>query len=228
MSEWWTYGLSDFLLFSPRTYVRLIELYNLSIWPAQLAAVAAGVVILVLQLRAVRLAGLGLLGLCWLWIAWAWFGQRYATINWAASYAGLAFAAEGALLLAAAFLSRERSSEPWLVGTGIVLTLAGLFALPLLELLSGERGWKQVAIFGIMPDPTAIVTLGVLVPLGGRIARIALVVPLLWCMVAGATLLAMDGPGAWAAPLAGVVGIIAIVAHLWSTRRRGFIARPPT
>ena len=35
MSEWWTYSLSDFLLFSPRTYYRLFELYNLAIWPTQ-------------------------------------------------------------------------------------------------------------------------------------------------------------------------------------------------
>ena len=28
MSEWWTYRLSDFLLYAPRTYFRLFELYN--------------------------------------------------------------------------------------------------------------------------------------------------------------------------------------------------------
>jgi hypothetical protein len=33
MSEWWTYRLTSFLLFSPRTYYRTIERYNLEIWP---------------------------------------------------------------------------------------------------------------------------------------------------------------------------------------------------
>ena len=33
MSEWWTYRPSDFLLFAPRTYYRLFELYNAEIWP---------------------------------------------------------------------------------------------------------------------------------------------------------------------------------------------------
>ena len=41
MSEWWTYTLSDFLLFSPRTYYRLFELYNDEIWPAQIAGAGA-------------------------------------------------------------------------------------------------------------------------------------------------------------------------------------------
>ena len=45
MSEWWTYSLSDFLLFSPRTYYRLFELYNADIWPAQIVSLALGVVI---------------------------------------------------------------------------------------------------------------------------------------------------------------------------------------
>ena len=35
MTEWWTYRPSDFLLFSPRTYHRLFELYNEWLWPAQ-------------------------------------------------------------------------------------------------------------------------------------------------------------------------------------------------
>jgi hypothetical protein len=43
MSEWWTYRPSDFLLFAPRTYYRLFELYNSEIWPLQIVALLAGV-----------------------------------------------------------------------------------------------------------------------------------------------------------------------------------------
>ena len=45
MPEWWTYSLSDFLLFSPRTYYRLFELYNAAVWPGQVLAVAVGTVV---------------------------------------------------------------------------------------------------------------------------------------------------------------------------------------
>ena len=34
MSEWWTYTLGDFLMFSPATYWRLVESYNRDVWPA--------------------------------------------------------------------------------------------------------------------------------------------------------------------------------------------------
>src|SRR5690349_20103288 len=42
MSEWWSYRLSDFLLFSPRTYHRLFELHNIALWPMHVAALALG------------------------------------------------------------------------------------------------------------------------------------------------------------------------------------------
>ena len=102
MSEWWTYSLSDFLLFSPRTYYRLFELYNRAIWPAQLVELALGAAIL--GLLRVRAAWQGravatLLAACWAFVAWAFLLERYSTINWAASYFAVAFLLEALLLL---------------------------------------------------------------------------------------------------------------------------------
>ena len=72
MSEWWTYSLSDFLLFSPRTYYRLFELYNLAIWPTQLAGLALGAAILVMLRTRTTWQGriiMAVLALVWLWVA---------------------------------------------------------------------------------------------------------------------------------------------------------------
>lgn len=57
----------------------------------------------------------------------------------------------------------------------------------------------QAEIFGIAPDPTALGTLGLLVLAEGapRTRRALLVAPLLWCLLSGATLLAMGSPEAW-------------------------------
>src|SRR3954466_3939480 len=102
MSEWWTYNLSDFLLFSARTYFRLFEIYNAAIWPAQLAALGIGIAILVLLRRGGAKAGqaIGLLfGSCWIFTAVFFLAGRYATINWAASRFAWAFGLEGALLV---------------------------------------------------------------------------------------------------------------------------------
>src|ERR1700752_2916331 len=48
MSEWWTYRPEDFLLFSPRVYWRMFELHNAALWPLQVLALAAGLIIILL------------------------------------------------------------------------------------------------------------------------------------------------------------------------------------
>src|SRR5207249_8807637 len=104
MSEWWTYRLSDLLLFSARTYYRLFEIYNVAIWPAQIVAIGLGLVILALLGRAAANVSRGrsiaaLLAGFWLFIAIAFHANRYATINTAAVYFAWAFGLEAALLI---------------------------------------------------------------------------------------------------------------------------------
>jgi hypothetical protein len=95
MTEWWTYRPTSFLLFSPRTYLRLHELYNADIWPLQLVGLALGAAMTWLLWRAGtshgRVIALGLAACC-AFTAIAFHLLRYATINWAATYFAGAFA----------------------------------------------------------------------------------------------------------------------------------------
>ena len=196
MSEWWTYRLTSFLLFSPRTYYRLLELYNLAIWPAQLAGAAIGIAIIALltgERRHRERVIAGLLCACWLWVAWAFLLQRYAQINWVAPWFAAAFALQGLLLLGLGVLAGRivfappRGAGFWLA---IALLAISVVGYPLLALLAG-RSWTTAETFGVAPDPTAIGTIATLVLVGGRIRWLLLVVPLLWCAIAAATLSAM-------------------------------------
>jgi hypothetical protein len=142
MSDWWTYSLSDFLLFSPRTYYRLFELYNLAIWPMQLLAFAGGFAILWAWHRGGAAHGriiAGVLVAFWLWVAWAYLLGHYDTINWAARYAALGFALQ-ALLLAWVGLGRNRLRLRWWRDAGSRIGL-GVFIFALaIQPLSGPRG----------------------------------------------------------------------------------------
>jgi hypothetical protein len=145
MSEWWTYELSDFLLFSARTYYRLFELYNREIWPAQILGLLAGVAILVLLRkpgawhgRAISL----LLAACWLWVAWAYHYIRYSSINWVAAYFAIAFAVEATLLAVVGLAVRPPA--PWITWTGTGLVVFAFVVQPLIGPLVG-RSWSQVA-----------------------------------------------------------------------------------
>jgi hypothetical protein len=60
MSEWWTYRPHDFLLFAPRTYYRLFDLYNEAVWPLHIAAAAIGLAVLALLLLRPKAAGLAI------------------------------------------------------------------------------------------------------------------------------------------------------------------------
>ncbi len=225
MSEWWTYRLSNFLLFSPQTYHRLFELYNAAVWPAQIAAVAVGLAILLLLVRPERTRSrllAAFLAACWFWIAIAFHANRYATINWAAIYFAWAFGLEAALLLwtgiVRARLVFERDAA--LAGrAGFWTFVFALAVQPLIGLLLG-RGWRQIEIFGIAPDPTALATLGILLLATGRARWHLIVIPAIWCAISGATLWAMEEPDAWILPLVAIL-VVFLAARKSRVFRRG-------
>jgi Family of unknown function (DUF6064) len=201
MSEWWTYTLSDFLLFSPRTYYRMLELYNLAVWPAQVAGIAIGCAVIALLFGKHRWRGriiAGLLAACWLWIGWAFHYQRYAQINWAAPWFAAAFAIQALLLVVLGVLAGRLVFRPpvgregWLA---ITLAVFAILLYPLLAPLSG-RAWMTAETFGVAADPTAIATVAVLARVHGGVRWLLVLIPLCWCAIAAATLWTMEAQDA--------------------------------
>lgn len=212
MSEWWTYRLSDFLLFAPRTYWRQFELMNLQWWPLQpLLLAAGGLIALALwrgSVRARRLAGLGL-ALAWALSAWAFLWQRYAGIHWLAPWFAAAFVLQALLLAALAWRAvpaPSRLAALWVLGA--VLLYPGLGRL-------AGRPWAQAEVFALAPDPSAIAGFALL--LGQRTWRAlpAWPIPLAWCALSGATLWTMEEALAVVPPLA-ALGALAALATLSS------------
>jgi hypothetical protein len=213
MPDWSTYRLSDFLLFSPRTYYRMFELYHAQVWPIHLV-ILGSVVAVVLLLRREEdwsdRAIAGLLAVWWLWVAFAFHLLRYATINWAARYFAVLFAIQALLLVWFGVIrgrlcwrfSRERAAY----------VAAGLFVIAIVfEPLAGQiagRSWRQVEMFGLTPDPTAIATLALLALSTTRPHRALIVIPAVWCAIGTATLWALGSHEAWLVLFAGFVGLI--------------------
>lgn len=201
MSEWWTYRLGDFLMFSPSTYARLVEQYHRNVWPAQLIGLVAGLTALWLTTsrysHALRVQALLLAG-AFLWVGWAFHLQRYATINSAATYLGFAFAVQATLLLGLLLPGKSelRAESKWTHRTGWLLALAGLIGFPLAGLLIG-RSWFQIEVFGVSPEPTALASIGLLLARPGWFGRawhgLLLVIPVLSLLMAVATLMALAG-----------------------------------
>jgi len=117
------------------------------------------------------------------------------TINWAARYFAGAFILQAALL---AWLGLRRRVA--LNAGSLRLLLLGLLVLAVGALVAGlmtGRQWDQVELPGLTPDPTATVTVLMLGLSSPRVTRLALVIPVLWCLVGGLTLFALHSPEAW-------------------------------
>lgn len=214
MSEWWTYRLEDFLLFSPRVYWRMFELANAAFWPLHLLALAAGLAIVLLVLRRPPRHGLWIalvLAVLFAFVGWSFLSSRYAVINWAIAYVAPAFGLQ-ALLLAfggaarggLAFERRDIAAR-----LGLLIMAAGLVVYPLLPPLF-RRPWTSAEVFGIAPDPTAITTLGVLLAASGGPVPLLFAIPLLWLLLSGLTLHAMGDPQAWPPLLAAGTTVAAL------------------
>jgi hypothetical protein len=192
MTEWWTYRLSDFMMFSPRAYWRLVEVYNSDVWPAQLVGVGAGLVMLWLAAVPRPAAGrivAALLAAAWLWVGWAFHLEHYAAINWGARYLAGAFWLQAALLIVFGVMHRSRQAAPVTAVPNLGWTLAafGVVLYPLAGLAAG-RPWTQAEVFGVMPEPTALASLGLLLAGGQPHARLLCILPALSFALGMATL----------------------------------------
>jgi hypothetical protein len=193
MSEWWTYRLSDFLMFSPATYWRMVERYNREVWPLQVVMVAAGVCLLwwvgARRPKAQQVVA-GVLAAAWAWVGWAFHAERYAQINWAATYLAVAFAVQAALLIVAGLSAKATITRPErsrLRGVGLALAAIGILVYPFISLSAG-RPLAQAELFGLMPEPTALATIGLLLASRPVPGAWLMAIPVLSLLVGVATL----------------------------------------
>jgi hypothetical protein len=181
MSEWWTYHPSDFLMFSARTWGRLLEASNRDLWPLQPALVVAGLLLAWVAARRPARATpwvTGVLALAWAWVGWAFHWERFASINTGAPWFAVAFLVQAMLLLALGSRAADRSPRTWLRMSGLVMATAAVVLYPLAA-PAMRHGWAQAEVAGAAPDPTALLTIGLLLALPLRLRWALLLIPLL-------------------------------------------------
>ncbi len=187
MSEWWTYRLSDFLMFSPAVYARMVERYQRELAPLPWLLLALGLGLV--GLAALRKpwaarAVLLVLAALWAWVGWAFLWQRYAQINWAAAYVAVAWWLQAVLLAGVAMAPAVKRPAQPAHYLGWALAAAGLLLYP----VHGQA-------FGLMPGPTALATLGLLWMLRPRGAAWLCGLPVLALVAEALTLWMFYTPG---------------------------------
>ncbi len=184
MSEWWTYRLSDFLMFSPAVYARMVERYHRELAPLPWVLLAVGLVLIAWAAtrkpwaRGVVLITLAML---WAWVGWAFHWQRHAQINWAAQYLAWAWWLQAALLVVWAIVPRSANRTwPGACHAGIAIAALSVLLYP----VHGHA-------FGLMPAPTALATWGLMAMQCQRRDKWLMVIPALMVMVEALTLWAI-------------------------------------
>ncbi|SEI20722.1 hypothetical protein SAMN05216228_106620 [Rhizobium tibeticum] len=222
MTEWWSYRPSDFLMFSSRVYFKQIESFNVSLWPLHLLMllVGAGVVGLVIRgrpddRRAVAL----ILAMLWFFVGWAYLWSYLSIINWAATYAAYGFLAQSILTIVVYVMPPKNRKGSTTGLPGVAVMAAAILLYPSLSLVAG-RGVASSEVFGIMPDPTAIATIGFLAATRQRYDAILFIGPALWCGISSATLYTMNDAAWWPPVGMCILGVVAAIA-----RRRPQIRR---
>lgn len=144
---------------------------------------------------------------------WFWVGAVHqilhmASLDFMAPVYGGAWIAGGVLFAAYAGFRRDTR----LIFTGdaqgqaaLALVLLGLIAYPLAGLALGY-GWQSVPLAGAAPDPTAILTAGMVLALR-RPPLWLFVPPLLWAVVAGISAWLLGFPLFYAVPAAVTVAL---------------------
>ena len=200
MSDWASYQIQDFIPFTADVYFRLLARMGETFWPLQMVTLLAGLLALYLSLTGRARLALVLIAPLWVLIGVAFFAQRYSGLNWAGAHLCWVWIVQGVFLLLLAITrwgvdsgnSAPLSSPP--VQAGLLIGLCGLFGFPLLGVALGNDV-RSVEVFGLHPDPTAAVTLGLLlIGVRGGAMWLATLVPALWLIVSALTLRVLDAP----------------------------------
>lgn len=191
-----SYSVGNFIPFMPASYFRLFERQFETLWPLHPALLVLGIAAIVLAVLGKGRAAAVILAAAMATAAVTFHFRLYAELTPVGRVFGWAFLAQGILLLAWGFLSRfdGRSRFDVAAWIGMALAVFGVAVYPLMALVS-ERNLAGAEFFALAPDPTVCATLGVLLIIARPLWLLLLLpVPLLWCVVSGATLKALEAP----------------------------------
>lgn len=190
------------LPFSHSQFLNVFSVYNEAVWPAQIAAYALAVGILVVALRPTRhsgrLAAAGL-SVMWLWTGVVYHGIFFSNINSVALGFAVIFIAQEILLIEAGVVrNRLQFGQASRLAkyTGLALVFYAMALYPALGLLTGQR-YPAMPSFGITPCPVTLFTLGILLLAAPDTPKRLWVLPVAWALVGGSAAWLLSVPQDW-------------------------------
>ena len=206
--------------FSAAAFFDLFARYNEAIWPLQIIACLAGLLVLVLLFRPSRLSTIiitSVLAAMWAINGFGYHWTFFAEINPVAPLFAALFVVQAILLLATPWLFSDlafavRRDAQSLAGLAMIFFAAVIY--PLWGAWAGHS-YPATPLFGVAPCPTTIFTVGVLLSGRWQAVRWLLVIPALWSLIGGSAAILLQGPQD-----AGLLATLAILLALAIRHRR--------
>ena len=219
MPDWVAYSLDDFLLFSPRTYWRMISLYNQAYWPLSVGLAISAITLVTLestQKHRLQFAQALLFAAIWVFIGWQFFQIRYSTINWVAAYWAALFYVQATLILIIALRNLRTQTLTQRINSSTLskpIIVYGVVIHPLWAFVWDRSLWTA-DLFGLGPDSIAIATVGLFLSLRQFAVRlIASSIPVAWITFTTATHLAFPDPHGWVLLIVGICLVGALIGR---------------
>ncbi|MDH5661331.1 MAG: DUF6064 family protein, partial [Gammaproteobacteria bacterium] len=132
-----------------------------------------------------------LLILSWIWVAWAFLFERFYHIHIVANWYAFGFILQAGLISWYGVIKNQFSlfvQSKFRINIGLVLLFIALIIYPLIAFVTG-RSWLQFEMFSLAPDPTVLATFAILFLC--KVSAVLYVVPIIWLLISGITLVVM-------------------------------------
>ncbi|NKB58775.1 MAG: hypothetical protein GKS00_20795 [Alphaproteobacteria bacterium] len=203
--------------FSRDVFLDLVAQYNALLWPAQIAALLLGLVVLYFSIRThdgnSRFPVL-IVAVSWLAVGIGYFALHFSTLNWAAWLSAALFVTQALLLVWTGVIRsgfRLHYDNDIASQIGVALLAFAIAGYPLLGLATGT-GTAALPIVGIDPGPTVLLTWGFLLLSTTPAPLVLAVIPFIAACVGAAAGWLIDLPADLVLPPAAVAGLWLILA----------------
>ena len=200
------------LPFSRLEFLHVFVEYNQGIWPLQMIAAALGAMAIVLLFIARAWADRTIAAI--LVVLWTIMGVGYhwlyfSKINSAAILFGALFVVAALVFLVEGVVGkRMRFRMAWDLRGWLASTLFAysLIVYPIVGLVA-THPYPETPLFGVVPCPTTIFTLGLLVLASHPRPLLLAAVPLVWTAIGGSAAILLNVPQDWGLFIAGLIWV---------------------
>ena len=202
--------------FTVEQFFEIFRSYNEAIWPAQVLAYLLGILVLVLAWRTSKISNRligGILAIFWIWMGVFYHILHFSAINPAAKVFGVVFILQGLLFFVAGALLDKitfRFIVKPLPIIGGVFILYAMIVYPALGIFFGHI-YPAAPMFGVVPCPTTIFTIGILLCTTNKVPGYLLVIPFLWSLVGMSAAINLRVPQDYGLVISVVLGTILIL-----------------